>query len=143
LKNTYITLLALLSLFVSKAVFAETGNLVVEVPNLQNRQGKIVAYLYTGDDPLFEEPEKVRFVSIHPAQTIIRFENILFGDYALILFHDKNLNGRPDHNWLGFPIEPMGFSNSFKTAIFSGKPSFKKLAFPFFEHEQAIQVTIE
>jgi outer membrane protein len=56
---------------------------------------------------------------------------LAFGDYAVVVLHDGNDNGEVDHNFLGLPTEPLGFSNGFKLGLFSGKPTFEKLRFTF------------
>jgi uncharacterized protein (DUF2141 family) len=45
------------------------------------------------------------------------------GQYAIILFHDENGNGKLDTNALGVPSEPYGFSNNVRG--FLGPPTFQ------------------
>ena len=51
------------------------------------------------------------------------FANLPHGDYAVILFHDENGNGKLDKNFWGVPTEPYGFSNDAQG--FLGPPAFK------------------
>ena len=44
--------------------------------------------------------------AIAKGKATIVFLNIPYGDYAAILFQDKNANGALDHKF-GFPNEPM------------------------------------
>ena len=71
----------------------------------------------------------------------ISFSNIPFGDYAAILFQDENSNGILDHK-LGFPNEPMGFSNDWKLSLFSGMPTFGKLKVAFSSQKSNCKVAI-
>ena len=49
------------------------------------------------------------------------------GRYGIKLFHDVNGDGKMETNILGFPIEPVGFSND--APIRLGPPSFADAAF--------------
>jgi outer membrane protein len=48
------------------------------------------------------------------------------GEYALLVYHDENGNGRIDKNFIGIPNEPLGFSNRYRP---KGPPSYKRAAF--------------
>lgn len=39
-------------------------------------------------------------------------ENLPYGKYAIAVYHDKNVNGELDANFLGIPKEAYGFSNN-------------------------------
>jgi uncharacterized protein (DUF2141 family) len=47
------------------------------------------------------------------------------GQYAIILFHDENGNGKLDRNALGVPTEPYGFSNNVR-GFLGPQPSKKQ-----------------
>lgn len=49
------------------------------------------------------------------------------GRYGIKLFHDVNGDGKMDTNLMGFPTEPVGFSND--APIRLGPPSFADAAF--------------
>jgi uncharacterized protein (DUF2141 family) len=51
------------------------------------------------------------------------FADLPRGDYAVILFHDENGNGKLDMNFWGVPTEPYGFSNDAQG--FLGPPAIK------------------
>lgn len=48
------------------------------------------------------------------------------GEYALIVYNDQNENKRIDKNFIGIPIEPIGFSNRYAP---KAPPSFSRAAF--------------
>ena len=52
--------------------------------------------------------------------------NVPAGEYALIAYHDENLNGRMDKNFIGIPREPLGFVNNYQP---KGPPSYVKASF--------------
>ncbi len=55
-----------------------------------------------------------------------RLTDIPPGEYALLVFHDQDDNGRVDRNFIGIPKEPLGFSNGYRP---KGPPSYQRAAF--------------
>jgi outer membrane protein len=62
-----------------------------------------------------------------------RIENVLPGEYALLVYYDENDNGRIDKNFIGIPKEPLGFSNQYRP---KGPPSYNRAAFMLTEGEK-------
>lgn len=81
--------------------------------------------------------------TISDGKAVIVFTDIPYGEYAAIVCHDKNSNGKVDHNFLGIPAEPLGFSNRWKLTLFSGMPSFSKLRFEFSAENQECKIDME
>ncbi|MBY0434606.1 MAG: DUF2141 domain-containing protein [Cyclobacteriaceae bacterium] len=109
---------------------AQTGTLNIEATNFKSDTGVAIVHLFREHDDLPRKPFMKATAKITNGKATIAFPNILFGDYAAILFQDENSNGILDHKF-GLPNEPMGFSNQWKLSLFSGMPSFKKLKFRF------------
>ena len=110
----------------------DKGNLMVQVHGFQNAQGQAAAYLYRAQDKLpGKVPLRKAYGVIKDGQAGIFFESLDFGEYALIVFHDENGNGEPDHNLFRIPQEPIGFSNQFRPGLMSGLPNFEKLRLTF------------
>ncbi len=42
----------------------------------------------------------------------VTFKNVASGEYAIVLFHDKNSNKQMDFDMNGMPLEPYGVSNN-------------------------------
>jgi len=61
------------------------------------------------------------------------------GEYALLVFHDENDNKRIDKNFIGIPVEPIGFSNRYAP---KAPPSFSRAAFVI-EEEQTRHFDVE
>ena len=57
---------------------------------------------------------------------LIRFPDVLPGDYAVAAFHDADGNGALNTNVLGQPTEGYGFSNGARSLM--GPPSFEAAA---------------
>ena len=63
---------------------------------------------------------------------LYRIEDLPPGEYALMVYHDENENGRIDKNYSGVPREPLGFSNLYRP---KGPPSYLRAAFGLAEEE--------
>ena len=61
-------------------------------------------------------------------------EGLPYGEYGVMLYHDKNGNDKLDKNIVGVPKEPYGFSNNAKAEL--GLPPYEKVKF-LFEAEAA------
>jgi outer membrane protein len=53
-------------------------------------------------------------------------EDVVPGEYALMVYFDENGNDRIDKNFIGIPREPLGFSNRYAP---KGPPSYSRAAF--------------
>lgn len=108
---------------------AQTGEVDVKIEGLRSTKGIIRACL-TRDPrhfPKCEDDPAARRASI-PAATATHFSfaNLAPGDYALLILHDENSNGRVDKA-LGIPREGVGFSRN--PRLFMGPPSFEAVRF--------------
>ncbi|NQX89662.1 MAG: MipA/OmpV family protein [Halioglobus sp.] len=57
---------------------------------------------------------------------VFELTGIPAGEYALVGHYDENSNGRIDKNFIGIPVEPLAFSNSYRP---KGPPSYSLAAF--------------
>ncbi len=105
----------------------------VQVLNIRNSTGTV-------DCALFESPAgfptealraatHVMVIKVRQTQARCDFADIPPGTYALAVFHDENMNGTLDTNWLGIPTEGYGFSNDVKASL--GPPSFAAASFAY------------
>jgi uncharacterized protein (DUF2141 family) len=62
------------------------------------------------------------------------------GQYAIILFHDENGNGKIDKNALGVPTEPYGFSNNVQG--FLAPPAFSKAVMQITASDKAVRIVL-
>ena len=49
---------------------------------------------------------------IKDGKATVTFTNVTAGEYAIVLFHDKNGNKQMDFDESGMPLEPYGVSNN-------------------------------
>ncbi len=63
---------------------------------------------------------------IKDGKATVIFTNVAPGEYAIILFHDKNSNKQMDFDMNGMPLEPYGVSNN---AMSFGPPQWSDAKF--------------
>ncbi|MEW6195350.1 MAG: DUF2141 domain-containing protein [Bacteroidota bacterium] len=144
-RSWLITALILILFFVvmSGSVEAQQENLVVEVSGFIHDRGQAVVNLYREKDDIPKKPFLRDAVEIRQGKATSIFSNLQYGDYAIIVFHDENSNNDLDHNFFGFPKEPLGYSNGFKFSLFSGMPNFSKLRFSFGVDAKPLKITVD
>lgn len=144
-KNRLVMIPVLIILFVvmSGSVEAQQENLVVHVSGFTHEGGQAVVSLYREEDDIPSKPYIRSAEEISQGKATFIFSNIQYGDYAIIVFHDENSNNDLDHNFFGFPAEPLGYSNGFKFSLFSGMPNFSKLRFTFGVGVRPLKITVD
>ena len=129
-------------------MFGQTNarsKLTVRVTGARNATGAIRAVLYQDADGFPENPSKVyrrEQAAIDP-QTLsadIVFDDIPQGTYAVAVFHDENMNGKLDKNFVGAPKEGYGASNNPKKRM--GPPSFEEAKLSVNDAEHSIQIKL-
>ena len=119
------------------------GNLWIEAFGFQHTKGQAAAYLYRKSDKLpGKVPFRKAYGAIRDGRGEMRFDGLTYGEYAVIVFHDENNNGEPDHNLFRIPLEPLGFSNQFRPSLLNGLPNFEKLRIIFSAEETRQVVTV-
>jgi uncharacterized protein (DUF2141 family) len=134
-----VSVLVLLSI-IGKA--QQAGTLTFRVTNVESSEGTVVINLFRQHDDVPKKPFKTSSASIQNGVALIAFNEIPIGEYAAIAYHDKNSNSTLDHK-MGFPNEPMGFSNNWNFSLFSGMPTFKKLKFNFESDNAVIEIPVD
>lgn len=104
--------------------------LTIKVQGHESNIGQTFVYLYKEGDDITKEPYKQLSRKIVNNDAVFLFEDLPYGNYAAIAWHDQNANAILDYK-LGMPSEPMGFSNNWKLSLFSGMPNFNKLKFKY------------
>lgn len=142
------SLLTTIFLCISMNAFSQSqtsgrDTLTIYASNFSSDSGRAVVRLFRKEDDLPTKAFMEVTGNIIHGKSVLTFADIPFGEYAAIVYHDENLNGVLDHNFLGLPKEPMGFSNGWKLTIFSGMPSFPKLKFEFSEQKRNCKIDTE
>jgi uncharacterized protein (DUF2141 family) len=128
--KTLLKSFTLISAFVLTSIctFAQNKYSVsVTVKGIQKHEGKIIASI-SNDMESFPQSGGLKSVVAEVTKEgdiLVKFEGILEGKYAIVLYQDLNDNKQLDMNGQ-MPAEPFGFSN---TTMLMGPPNFMQCAF--------------
>ena len=102
----------------------------VHIEGLHSDRGQVVCALFAAADDFPKRIDRAFARTTAPIMSghaTCEFPRVPAGAYAVSVFHDENLNGRLDTNWLGIPREGVGASNNPKPRM--GPPRFAAAGF--------------
>lgn len=89
------------------------GNTIsITIENFTSNDGKALVALHSSDTFLKAPGIKNNASEITDGKAVITFENVTPGEYAILVLHDANNNGRMDYDTNGMPKESYGLSNN-------------------------------
>lgn len=104
----------------------------ITVKGIQKREGKIIASI-SNDMESFPQGGGIKSAIAEvtkEGEITLKFEGMLEGKYAIVLYQDLNGNNQIDMNGQ-MPAEPFGFSN---VTMLMGPPNFLQCAFDLKEN---------
>jgi uncharacterized protein (DUF2141 family) len=121
-------LLLALGLGLGASGAASAAELTVIVRNARNTAGIITVSVFNSKETFLDNDLEFASIDVpaRPGDIPVVFEGLPPGRYAVAAFHDENVSGSVDTNFLGIPIEGYGFSNG--AYVFLGPPSFEAAA---------------
>ena len=123
-----LALLVFITIFVSQFVAAQKGMIDVNVYNIKEPKGYLHIALYNQQKgfPHKEGVLKTYVVAVKSNRCNYTIKNLAKGDYAVVVYHDKNSDGKCNR-FLGIPSESYGFSNNIRPKF--SAPGFKECKF--------------
>lgn len=90
----------------------EPARLEVEVSGLRGTNGSLRVGLFRNEGFPVDESRAVTgtVVAVTGEVTVVSVGPVMPGEYAVLVYHDRNANGRMDYDWLGRPREGYGVS---------------------------------
>ena len=132
-------ILALLTaslLFISSSITAQKQKITATVVNVSSDSGKVGFALY--DKINFRmKPIQGKKSKILEGKSIVVFDNVEPGEYAIICYHDKNNNDKMDFKSNGMPLEDYGASNNIMNL---GPPKFEDAKFTFIDENLYLEI---
>ena len=119
----------------------QVGTLTVNVSNVQHRVGNLKAVLQNRST--FLTPQFIACIEIHPTENREQmiFNNLPFGEYAVMIYHDLNTNDIFDRNLMGYPREPFAVSNNLHILKLL-RPSFDSVKITLSSSEMAVNINL-
>jgi len=105
--------------------------MIVEFDHLKAKNGVVEVSLYNDGNTFLNagsaaHTKRQRVIN---GKIQVVFENIPFGEYAAVSYHDVNENHKFDRNFMGIPKEPVAVSQLSKKQF--SKPCFKEAKIGF------------
>jgi len=110
-------------------VFYAQESLKVTISNIENNKGQIILLLFNKGSKFGIDETPYKKYSIPPItgdNVTFSIDNLPKGEYAFLVFHDENNNGKFATNWFGIPEEGIG-----KSGIQHKRPNFENSKFIF------------
>jgi len=120
-----------------------TGNLTIVVTGFESDDGEVLIAVsnsrenYESNDSAFVGVK----VKIENKNAEYAFEELPFGEYAIKLFHDENMNGELNSNFFGIPTEDYGFSNNARGTF--GPADYDDAKFLFEQTEMTMEISVD
>jgi uncharacterized protein (DUF2141 family) len=115
-------------LLMAKMSFGQTVS--VEVNELKSDKGICEVCLFNKADGFPDESKNAvscTKVKIKDKTASASFKVLKSGNYAVVVYHDENNNGKLDTNFIGIPKEGIGVSNNVMPKM--SKPKFEAAKF--------------
>ena len=119
------TVLTAAMIFTGSLISNEKKTITATVVNATSDSGKVSFALYNKDS-FMKKPLQAKNAKIVDGKSVVVFENIEPGDYAVVCFHDKNDNDKMDFQENGMPMEDYGASNNIMSF---GPPTYDNAKF--------------
>ncbi len=123
--------------------FHSNGTLTVTILNFKNDLGQVSVALYNNEEAFPKSPGKavkIIYAPIRDKKSVVVFESLPPGEYAVSVYHDENKNGKMDTNFFGIPKEGVGASNGARGHM--GPPRYKDAKFNFSGNAQSITINL-
>lgn len=104
--------------------------LQIEVSNLKVAKGTLMLAMFSSADGWPDgEGKAFKLITQKVSTSGVQVISVSVppGTYAISMYHDENDNKKIDKNWVGYPTENFGFSNSVKVTI--AAPKFAECSF--------------
>ncbi|OSY87792.1 hypothetical protein WH52_10235 [Tenacibaculum holothuriorum] len=129
-----LTIIAIL--FIVGSISAQNNTITATVINASSDAGKVSYALYT-KDTFMKKPLQAKNSKIKGGKSIVSFENVPEGEYAIICYHDKNDNDRMDFEPSGMPLEDYGASNN---VMRFGPPQYNDAKFVVSDKDVSLEI---
>ena len=119
----------------------QNPQLTIKIENIEFIDGYIRVGVFNASETFLKKDatfKKYKIAVEDSTETII-IDDLPKGEYAFILYHDKNSDGKMNRKFIGIPKEPYGFSNNVRPKL--SKPTFEKCKF-LLEDNLVLQITL-
>ena len=115
--------------------------LTINIANIEVVEGYIRIGVFNKNNTFLKKgfTFKKYMIAVKDSTETIVINDLPKGEYAFILYHDKNSDGKMNRKFIGIPKEPYGFSNNIRPKL--SKPTFEECKF-LLEDNLVMQITL-
>jgi uncharacterized protein (DUF2141 family) len=120
----------------------ETGTLAVQITGLENDDGEVLLALSNSRENYESDSEAYRGIKVKiiNGNAECKITELPYGEYAIKLYHDVNMDGELNSNFLGIPTEDYGFSNNASGTF--GPADYDDAKFLIDQTEMTIKISV-
>jgi uncharacterized protein (DUF2141 family) len=119
------------------------STVTISFSGCRNNKGQMCVLLFNSEKGYYDQTAlayKSERVPIKNQAAVCTFNNLPFGEYAIVALHDENFNNKMDFSIIGTPAEGLGVSNN---AISWWKPKpFPIAKFKVSQAQQKIAINV-
>ena len=123
-------------LFITNSITAQNNTITATVINVTSDSGKVGYALYDKTNFRMKPIQGVASKIVN-GKSVVVFENVEAGEYAIICYHDKNNNDKMDFEANGMPLEDYGASNN---VMNFGPPKFEDAKFMVTDKNVSLEI---
>lgn len=103
--------------------------LTIKIQNIETLEGNIRIGVFNTSEKFLTQGSTFKnyVIAVNNTTETIIIDDLPKGEYAFLLYHDKNADGKLNQNFVGIPKEPLAFSNNVKPKF--AKPTFEECKF--------------
>lgn len=133
--KTLVSILVVATLFFTSTMLAQK-TITATVINVTSNAGEVGFALYDKSNFMMK-PLQTKKAKIENGKSVVIFENIKEGEYAVTCYHDKNNNGKMDFSPRGMPLEDYGASNN---VMSFGPPKYDDAKFTVTDKNVSLEI---
>jgi uncharacterized protein (DUF2141 family) len=138
----YIQLALFTSLMSPALALAELSSVRVVVSNLSPATGTVEVSLFDSAESFMIEPYLQQSgTTDEDGHFETEFAGLPDGEYAMVIVHDANDNGKLDNGFLGFGGESYGYSNNARSLF--GRPDFEDVKIPIDQPGTLVEIDFD
>ena len=131
-----IAILTIIILFITNKITGQNNTITAKVINATSDAGKVEFALYNKTNFRMKPLQGAKSKIVN-GKSVVVFENIEAGEYAIICYHDKNNNDKMDFEANGMPLEDYGASNNIMNF---GPPKFEDAKFSIIDKNVSLEI---
>ena len=131
-----IAILTIIILFITNKITGQNNTITAKVINATSDGGTVEFALYNKTNFRMKPLQGAKSKIVN-GKSVVVFENIEAGEYAIICYHDKNNNDKMDFEANGMPLEDYGASNNMMNF---GPPKFEDAKFSIIDKNVSLEI---